>query len=150
MIRVILDRLPIVIPPQAFAQNEVGGKPALYFADADEAAALSLGGEVFRARDRDPDPPPMPPPVPPAVPPRVATNAQIRVALIRRGVDPDAVAQVLASIPDQVARREALAVWDYEPFLRRDHDLVEVVRAARGWTESQVDELFSEARGIVS
>jgi hypothetical protein len=146
MIRVILDAPLDQIPPQAIAANEVGGKPAYYFRDTDEAAAIALGGELLYARDRDPTPVPMPPPVPPVTPSQeIATNGQLRVALIRRGVDPSLVDAIIAAIPDETQRREASALWEYEPYLRRDHALVEVVRVAKGWSAEQVDELFREA-----
>jgi hypothetical protein len=149
MIRVTLDQPLSEIPPQAIAVNEVAGRQAVYFADADEAVALSLGGEVFRARDRDPEPVPLPPPIPPvSASPMVAANGQLRVALLRRGVSFAEVDSLIATITSETERSEADALWQYEPYLRRDHALVEVVRVAKGWTEEQVDSLFREAAGL--
>jgi hypothetical protein len=149
MIRVTLVQPISDIPPQAIAVNEVGGRQAVYFADADEAVALSLGGEVFRARDRDPEPVPLPPPVPPVTASKqVAANGQLRVALIRRGVSFAEVDAIIETIEDETQRSEAEALWEYEPYLRRDHALVEYVRQSRGWTDDQVDSLFREAAGL--
>jgi hypothetical protein len=149
MIRVTLDQPISDIPPQAIAVNEVGDKQALYFPDSEEAVALSLGGEVFYARDRDPEPVPLPPPIPPvSASPMVAANGQLRVALLRRGVSFAEVDSLIATITSETERSEADALWQWEPYLRRDHALVDIVRAAKGWTEEQVDSLFREAAGL--
>jgi len=149
MIRVTLVQPLADIPPQAIAVNEVDGRQALYFHDADEAVALSLGGEVFRARDRDPEPVPLPPPTPPVnASPTVAPNGQLRVALLRRGVSFEEIDSLIATIPSEIERSEAEALWQWEPYLRRDHALVEIVRVAKGWPREQVDSLFREAAGL--
>jgi hypothetical protein len=149
MIRVTLTQPLAEIPPQAISVNEVDGRQAIYFSDADEAVALSLGGEVFRARDRDPEPVPLPPPVPPVTASQqVAANGQLRVALIRRGVSFAAVDAIIQTIEDETQRSEAEALWEYEPYLRRDHALVEIVRVAKGWTHEEMDSLFRDAAGL--
>jgi len=145
MIRVTLNQPLADIPPQAIAVNEVGGKQAVYFRDADEAVALSLGGEVFRARDRDPEPSPLPPPVPPEPRPGIAANGSLRRVLIRWGIDPAAVTAVIGQIADETERQEALAAWEYDPYLRRDWSLIGTIGSALGLSAEQIDQAFSEA-----
>jgi hypothetical protein len=145
MIRVTLDQPISDIPPQAIAVNEVGGRQAVYFADADEAVALSLGGDVFRARDRDPEPSPMPPPVPPEPRSGIAANGSLRRVLIRWGIDPEIVAAIIGQIADETERQEALAVWEYDPYLRRDWPLLGKIFADLGLSTEQIDQWFTEA-----
>jgi len=148
MIRVTLDQPISDIPPQAIAVNEVGGRQAVYFADADESVALSLGGDVFRARDRDPERSPLPPPVPPEPRPGIAANGSLRRVLIRWGIDPAGVTAVIGQIADETERKEALTAWEYDPYLRRDWSLIGAIGSALGLSDEQIDQAFREAADL--
>jgi hypothetical protein len=145
MIRVTLTQPLADIPPQAISVNEVSGQQAIYFADSDEAAALALGGEVFCARDRDPEPTPLPPPVPPTPRPGIAANGALRRAMIRQAIDLDSVTASIEQIADTQERAETLAVWEYEPYLRRDWSLWVTICADLGLFDEQIDQAFREA-----
>jgi hypothetical protein len=148
MIRVTLVQPLADIPPQAIAVNEVDGRQALYFHDADESVALSIGGEVFRARDRDPEPSPLPPPVPPEPRPGIAANGSLRRVLIRWGIDPAGVTAVIGQIADETQRKEALTAWEYDPYLRRDWSLIGAIGSALGLSDEQIDQAFREAADL--
>ena len=145
MIRVTLTQPTTDIPPQAIAVNEVDGQQAIYFHDADESAALALGGEVVRARDKDPEPSPLPPPVPPEPRSGIAANGSLRRVLIRWSIDPEIVAAIIGQIADETERQEALAVWEYDPYLRRDWPLLGKIFADLGLSTEQIDQWFREA-----
>lgn len=145
MIRVLVSTPIEDVPQQAICVNDVSGRQAIYFRDEDEQVAVSLGGEIFRARNRDPGPAPLPPPIPPVTARGVAPNGSLRRAMLRRGVDPDSVTAIIDGMDDEIERREAMAIWEYEPYIRRDMAIVEKIRVARGWTPEQADSLFAEA-----
>lgn len=81
--------------------------------------------------------------VPTSPVPSVVEIAQARLALLQAGL----LAQVDAAIAAMPSpqKEAALIEWEYRQTVRRDALLVVGLIAALGWTEQQVDELFTLA-----
>lgn len=89
----------------------------------------------------------MPPPIPPEPRPGVAANGSLRRAMIRDGVNLDSVTAVINQIADEKERAETLAVWEYEPYLRRDWSMFGTIGQAFEVSDERIDQWFAEARG---
>ena len=72
------------------------------------------------------------------------TATQIRQALIYRGVDPEMVTAALNSLPSP-QKELALIEWEFAPVLKRHTDLTSGVGQLLGWTEIQIDDLWTYA-----
>jgi hypothetical protein len=69
-----------------------------------------------------------------------AENYQVRAWMIRGGMDPNVVPQIIAQVvPDGPQRKEALMRWDYAVRVPRDFPLVDVIGAQMGLTPEQID-----------
>jgi hypothetical protein len=69
-----------------------------------------------------------------------AESYQVRAWMIRGGLDPDLVPQIIAQVvPDGPQRKEALIRWDYAVRIPRDFPLVDVIGAQMGLTAEQID-----------
>jgi hypothetical protein len=69
-----------------------------------------------------------------------AENYQVRAWMIRGGLDPDLVPQIIAQVvPDGPQRKEALMRWDYAVRIPRDFPLVDVIGAQMNLTPEQID-----------
>jgi hypothetical protein len=63
--------------------------------------------------------------------------------MIRGGLDPDLVPQIIAQvIPDGPQRKEALMRWDYAVRIPRGFPLVDVIGAQMGLTPEQIDAVW--------
>jgi len=86
-------------------------------------------------------------------PPESATPATIRIAMRRlyniTGAQFDAVvAQVIAAIPDENDRQDALDLWQYAIEIQRTHPLVAAVAGVFGLSQQQIDDAFRFADTI--
>jgi len=74
-----------------------------------------------------------------------AENYQVRAWMIRGGIDPDLVPQVIVQVvPEEVpeceiGQKEALMRWDYAVRVPRDFPLVDVIGAQMNLTPEQID-----------
>ena len=100
----------------------------------------SLLAEVEAAR-KPPEPPP-PPPVP-----RSVTMRQARLALLAVGKLDD-VDAAIAMISDPLSRKVAQIEWEYSSTVNRDHQWVQQLAQALGFTDDQLDSLFVAADGM--
>jgi hypothetical protein len=76
----------------------------------------------------------------PTAPLAAAENYQVRAWIIRGGMDPDLVPQIIAQVvPDGPQRKEALMRWDYAVRIPRDFPLVDVIGAQMNLTPEQID-----------
>ena len=71
-------------------------------------------------------------------------NYQVRAWMIRGGLDPDSVPQIIAAVvpedmPGGINRAEALMRWEYAVRVPRDFGLVNVIGAQMGLTPEQID-----------
>jgi hypothetical protein len=74
-----------------------------------------------------------------------ADNYQVRAWMIRGGMDPDLVPQIIAQVvPDGPQRKEALMRWDYAVRIPRDFPLVDVIGAQMNLTPEQIDAAWPE------
>ena len=74
-----------------------------------------------------------------------AESYQVRAWMIRGGLDPDLVPQIIAQVvPDGPQRKEALMRWDYAVRIPRDFPLVNVIGAQMGLTPEQIDAAWPE------
>jgi hypothetical protein len=65
---------------------------------------------------------------------------QVRAWMIRGGMDPDLVPQIIAQVvPDGPQRKEALMRWDYAVRIPRDFPLVDVIGEQMNLTPEQID-----------
>jgi hypothetical protein len=70
---------------------------------------------------------------------------QVRAWMIRGGLDPDLVPQIIAQVvPDGPQRKEALMRWDYAVRIPRDFPLTNVIGAQMGLTPEQIDAAWPE------
>ena len=69
---------------------------------------------------------------------------QARKALILSGVDLLDIEPVFSALP-QPDQALARVDWEFSPVVHRDSPLVASVQASKGWTDTQVDALFSLA-----
>ena len=80
----------------------------------------------------------------PAVPASVSAR-QIRLWILRQGINLAQVAAAIDAIPDQLQRDSVRVEWDYAPYVERSHPFLIPLAAALGLTEEQVDQAFVEA-----
>lgn len=81
---------------------------------------------------------------PPPPPVTEVSMAQARKALILSGFNLADVEPVFLSLP-QPAQALARVDWEFAANVHRDNPLVAAVQASKGWTDNQVDALFSLA-----
>lgn len=81
---------------------------------------------------------------PPPPPVTQVTMAQARKALILSGFNLADVEPVFLSLP-QPAQALARVDWEFAANVHRDNPLVAAVQVSKGWTDNQVDVLFSLA-----
>lgn len=96
-----------------------------------------------RADFPDAQPPALPEYVPEVVAvPEVVTMRQARLALLGTGL----LAQVNTAVANMVGTEgdAARIEWGYAQEVRRDSPLVVALSAAFGWTDAQLDDLFTE------
>ena len=110
---------------------------------ASEPAALAAAGYIVTERTPEDD---IEPPEPP--PPATVSARQIRLYLLRQGVELAAVDAAIDAIPDQLKRDSVRVEWDYAPYVERSHPMLIPLAAALGLTEQQVDQAFIEAATI--
>ena len=80
--------------------------------------------------------------------PASVSARQIRLYLVRQGIQLSQVDAAIDAIPDAQAREECRVEWDYAPYVNRAHPMLIPLAAALGLSESQVDEAFREAAGL--
>ncbi len=91
--------------------------------------------------------PPPPPPPPPAEAPRTVTNFQLRAALMAM----PAPGGTMFDLVDAAVHAEggvALQAWEYANDVDRTGPLVQQMATAFGFSEAQLDALFTTAAGI--
>ena len=78
--------------------------------------------------------------------PESVTRWQIRTWLYRsRGITPQAVSDLIDTIPDAATRMQARIDWDDAPIVLRAHPLLETLAASLGMSCDDVDQAFREA-----
>ena len=80
--------------------------------------------------------------------PASVSARQIRLYLVRHGIQLSQVDAAINAIPDAQQREECRVEWDYAPYVERSHPLLVPLAAALGLDESQVDEAFRQAATI--
>lgn len=60
------------------------------------------------------------------------------------------IGQWAQNIPDPDQRFQAMSWWEYQPYVRRDHPVVEQFRLALGKTTEEVDAYFAKAKELDS
>ena len=94
-------------------------------------------------RNQNPAPPPPPLPVPKSV-----GSGQIRAAMILSGfaANDDALSatmeSILDAIPNTTQRAVAITLWRNASDFRRNHSFIDIVKAALGKTDEDIDDLF--------
>jgi len=86
-------------------------------------------------------------PMPPIAVPQQCAMWQARAILIEDDLLDD-VNAVLASIPDERARKLAQAKFEYSSTVRRDDPLVTETIPTLGKTEAEIDQMFIRAAGL--
>ena len=86
--------------------------------------------------------------VPPEPTPATCSARQIRLWLLRQGIQLAQVDAAIDAIPDQLQRDSVRVEWDYAPYVERSHPMLVPLAQALGLTEQQVDQAFIEASGI--
>ena len=77
--------------------------------------------------------------------PESVTARQIRLYLVRHGIQLSQVDAAIDAIPDPQQRDETRVEWDYAPYVERTHPMLIPLAAALGLSEAQVDDAFREA-----
>lgn len=85
------------------------------------------------------------PPPPPAGPP-VVTIGTLRIAMGRDICI--AIGAWIQAIADAGQKHEAMSWWEYQPYVRRDHPVVEQFRLALNKTTEEVDAWFAAAKQL--
>jgi hypothetical protein len=80
----------------------------------------------------------------PAVPASVSAR-QIRLWILRQGINLAQVAAAIDAIPDTLQRDSVRVEWEYAPYVERSHPMLVPLAAALGLSEQQVDQAFAEA-----
>ncbi len=80
----------------------------------------------------------------PAVPASVSAR-QIRLWILRQGINLAQVAAAIDAIPDVLQRDSVRVEWEYAPYVERSHPMLVPLAAALGLSEQQVDQAFAEA-----
>ena len=80
--------------------------------------------------------------------PESVTARQIRLYLVRHGVNLAAVEAAIDAIQAPQAREECRVEWHHAPYVDRTHPMLLPLAAALGLSESQVDDAFREAAAI--
>lgn len=86
-----------------------------------------------------------------AVDDSVPTNVsarQIRLWLIRQGVQLAQVDAAIDAIPDPLVRDSVRVEWEYAPYIERAHPMLPAIAQALGLAEADIDRAFLEAAGI--
>lgn len=109
---------------------------------ASDPIAVAAAGFVVTERTPEDDIEPTPPP------PATVSARQIRLWLIRQGVNLAQVDAAIGAIPDQLERDSVRVEWEYAPYVERTHPMLLPLAAALGLAEAQVDQAFVEASGI--
>lgn len=98
--------------------------------------------EVYAGADGMPDIRPRTEPVPPYV-----TMYQARSVLIDDELIDD-VETALSAMPEGKEKRKARAAWEYATTVDRDSEFTQMLAAALGLTDSQLDSLFTRANKV--
>jgi hypothetical protein len=80
--------------------------------------------------------------------PESVTARQIRLYLVRHGIQLSQVEAAIEAIQDPQTREECRVEWDYAPYVERSHPMLVPLASALGLIESQVDDAFREASTI--
>lgn len=80
--------------------------------------------------------------------PQSVTARQIRLWLVRHGVQLASVDAAIDTIPDAVARDGVRVEWEYAPYVERSHPWLVPLAQALGLSEAQVDAAFREAAAL--
>lgn len=83
------------------------------------------------------------PPVPQSV-----TARQVRLWLVRHGVQLASVDAAIDTIQDATTRDSVRVEWEYAPYVERSHPWLVPLAQALGLSEAQVDAAFREAASI--
>lgn len=78
------------------------------------------------------------------VPTRV-TDAQIRLWLVRRGIELSQVSTAISSLSDAMIRAEAEVMWERALYIERNHPLVTVIADLLNMSSEEIDQAFREA-----
>lgn len=81
------------------------------------------------------------------VPPQVSAR-QIRLWLIKNGIDLAAVEAAIDSIMDQPTRDSVRVEWEYAPYIERSHQWLAPLSQVLGLDEAAVDAAFREAASL--
>jgi hypothetical protein len=77
--------------------------------------------------------------------PNKVTPRQLRLALLKNGVNPSAISQAIQAIPDENIKQAALIEWEYAIYFERSHPLINSMASQLGMQASTVDDLFRQA-----
>lgn len=124
----------IVVADPAFAADQ-----GWIEAGPDVAVGWTWDGETFAAPA-----PPSPEELRALIPP--VTRRQARLALLGAGLLDDAEAAL--NNLDEPQRTAALIEWQDASVFQRDHPLIAAIGGALGLSESQVDDLFTQAAAL--
>lgn len=80
--------------------------------------------------------------------PQSVTARQIRLWLVRHGVQLASVDAAIDAIPDATARDSVRVEWEYAPYVERSHPWLVPLAQALGLSEAQVDAAFREAAAL--
>ena len=72
------------------------------------------------------------------------SNADLRRALIARGINPDSVTNYLKSLPDGPDKWAALTDWEYANYFERAHPLLDQLAPSFGMTTEDVDNIYRD------
>lgn len=83
----------------------------------------------------------------PAVPASVSSR-QIRLWLVRQGIQLARVDAAIDAIPDPLVRDSVRVEWEYAPYIERSHPMLPAIAQALGLSEGDIDTAFLEAASI--
>jgi hypothetical protein len=80
--------------------------------------------------------------------PEVISARQIRLWLIDNNIELDSIEAVIEGIEDKNLRERTFIEWEYSPYIRRNHPLLEILGEALGLNAKQVDDAFIQANNL--
>jgi hypothetical protein len=80
--------------------------------------------------------------------PESVTARQIRLYLVRHGIQLSQVEAAIEAIQDPQTREECRVEWHHAPYVDRTHPMLIPIAAVLGLSEAQVDDAFREAAAI--
>lgn len=81
----------------------------------------------------------------PIIVPDKISPRQIRLWLVEHGVSLLNVDAAIASINDDLLREKTKIEWEFSPYVERNHPMINVLGAALGLSEDNINQAFIEA-----